>query len=235
MSFKPNTALLSRLKSIYPTTNDNPWYIVSAVAFSASNEPQAVPEVFRHALAETGSGEEHNPEKLRIARRLREALFKSGLTCGYPKAINSLAALHEATPPELQDTKTMRDVHTSMEDHDRNGRAFFRETYGDTADDVQKLLDTIYPDMGFFSNTIGYGLTYSFSSILSPLETSYVLVASLIANDTPRQINWHLDGARRNGATLEQVRAVRQMAIEAAAACGIKWRDGVPEVVDKDT
>lgn len=83
---------------------------------------------------------------------------------------------------------------------------------------------------GFFSNTIGYGLTYGFTNVLSPLETSYVLVASLIASDTPRQINWHLDGARRNGATLEEVKAVRQIAIEAASAAGVKWKDGVPEV-----
>jgi len=55
-------------------------------------------------------------------------------------------------------------------------------------------------------------------------------VASLIASDTPRQINWHLDGARRNGATLEEVIAVRQIAIEAASATGMKWKNGVPEV-----
>ncbi|KAE9398329.1 hypothetical protein BT96DRAFT_883056 [Gymnopus androsaceus JB14] len=232
MAFQPSGTLLTRLKSIYPTGRSstlthNPWYIVSAVAFSASNEPQAVPELFKYVLAE--AGEEHE-EKLLLARKFRDALFKAGLTSGYPKAINSLVALHEVMAPELRDTKMMRDASTSIEDHSRCGRAFFQETYGDTADSVQTLLDTVYPDMGFFSNTIGYGLTYGFTNVLSPLETSYVLVASLIASDTPRQINWHLDGARRNGATLEEVKAVRQIAIEAASAAGVKWKDGVPEV-----
>lgn len=60
----------------------NPWYIVSAVAFSASNEPQAVPELFKYVLAE--AGEEHE-EKLLLARKFRDALFKAGLTSGYPK------------------------------------------------------------------------------------------------------------------------------------------------------
>ncbi|KAJ3868671.1 AhpD-like protein [Lentinula novae-zelandiae] len=233
MPFNTNATLLSHLKSIYPSTGisnaSNPWYIVTAVAFSASNEPQAVPEVFNYALAEAGQERE---ERLLLARKFRDALFKAGLTSGYSKTINSLAALHEVMPPELRDTTMLRDKTTSIQDHEGNGRAFFRETYGDTADSVQTLLDTIYPDMGYFSNTIGYGYTYGFTDILSPLETSYVLVASLIASDTPRQINWHLDGARRNGATLEEVKAVRQIAIEAASAAGVKWKDVVPEVKD---
>ena len=84
--------------------------------------------------------------------------------------------------------------------------------------------------MGYFSKTIGYGFTYGFNDILSPLETSYVLIASLITADTPRQINWHLDGARRNGATLAEVKAVRQIVIEAAQAAGVHWKNSVPEV-----
>ncbi|KAG6836935.1 hypothetical protein H0H93_001097, partial [Arthromyces matolae] len=86
--------------------------------------------------------------------------------------------------------------------------------------------------MGWFSNTIGYGLTYGFTDILSPLETSYTLVAALIASDSPRQIQWHLDGARRAGATFEEIQAVRKMSMEVATLSGIKWRDGVPEVKD---
>jgi hypothetical protein len=66
--------------------------------------------------------------------------------------------------------------------------------------------------------------------VLSALETSYTLVSALIAGDTPQQIFWHLDGARRGGATLDQVRAVRQISMEVATRCGITWSDGVPEV-----
>jgi len=66
------------------------------------------------------------------------------------------------------------------------------------------------------------------------LETSYTLVAALIASDSPRQIQWHLDGARRRGATFEEIQAVRKMSMEVAALSGIKWRDGVPEVEEHD-
>jgi hypothetical protein len=84
---------------------------------------------------------------------------------------------------------------------------------------------------GWFSKTIGYGITYSNFEILSPLETSYALVASLIAGDTPQQIAWHLDGARRGGATLEEAQAVRKIAMEVASHVGVRWQQGVPEIV----
>ena len=48
--------------------------------------------------------------------------------------------------------------------------------------------------------------------------------------DTPRQIAWHLANARNGGATLEETRAVRQIAMEVASASGIQWTDAVPEV-----
>lgn len=56
------------------------------------------------------------------------------------------------------------------------------------------------------------------------------MIASLIASDLPRQIEWHLAGARRGGATIEEVRAVRQMAMEVATRAGVEWRDEVPDV-----
>lgn len=35
-----------------------------------------------------------------------------------------------------------------MEEYVRNGEKYFRAMYRDTADNVQGLLDEIYPDMG---------------------------------------------------------------------------------------
>jgi len=55
-------------------------------------------------------------------------------------------------------------------------------------------------------------------------------VGTLIAVDTPRQIGWHLNNALRGGASLEQARAVRQLAIEASQSAGVMRRNEVPEV-----
>lgn len=84
---------------------------------------------------------------------------------------------------------------------------------------------------GWFVRTIAYGLVYGHTSVLSPVETSYVIVASLIAGDTPLQMTWHLMGARRQGASLEEARAVREIAMESATLSGVSWRYSIPEVV----
>ena len=71
---------------------------------------------------------------------------------------------------------------------------------------------------------------YGNTSILSAVETSYTLVAALIAGDTPQQIAWHLDSAQRGGATLDEVRAVRHISVEVGKLAGIQWQHDVPEV-----
>jgi hypothetical protein len=144
--------------------------------------------------------------------------------------------------------KHCRDTSVSTAEYDRRGKEFFQALYGDTADDVQGLLDTIMPDMGWFCNTgappddfagprgltvaelVAYGCIYGFLDITDQLETSYALVGTLITGDTPLQITWHLNNARRGGATLEQARAAREIAIDVAKSTGVVWKNQIPEV-----
>jgi hypothetical protein len=122
--------LLSHLKSLYPVQSDvlkNPWYIAAAVAFSASNLPEAVPLVFQYALNDLDShpSANHAQDSLLLVRNIKDALFKSGLLSGYPKvrtlipssvsisqsspqAINAMAALYAVLPDHLKDTKPLR-------------------------------------------------------------------------------------------------------------------------------
>ena len=65
----------------------NPWYIVAAVAFSASNRPEGVSEVFQYVLEELPPASQLADRRM-IAGKLREAIFKSGLISGYPKVKN---------------------------------------------------------------------------------------------------------------------------------------------------
>ena len=83
------------------------------------------------------------------------------------KAINSLKALHEATPEELRETNiqrcvptymsccvphccesVLRDTGLSLTEYEKRGDVFWRSVYGDTADNIQVMLNSIYPDMG---------------------------------------------------------------------------------------
>jgi hypothetical protein len=75
---------LSHLKALYPVPpsgGDNTWAFVAAVAFGASNLPEAVPLVFQHAISSTTEDE----DSLLLVRRMKDAVFKSGMLSGYPK------------------------------------------------------------------------------------------------------------------------------------------------------
>ena len=102
---------LASLKALYPTNAPstsmhpgalaNPWALVAAVTFSASNVPEAVPVVFTHALEELRAekrargigldsqdgkgGEEARRGELVLARKAREAILQSGLLSGMPR------------------------------------------------------------------------------------------------------------------------------------------------------
>lgn len=75
------------------------WYLVAAVAFSASNRPEAVPAVFHYTLGllkaeQRGleDGDEAARARLRLARRTRDCLMQSGLLCGYSRVRYSSAS-----------------------------------------------------------------------------------------------------------------------------------------------
>jgi alkylhydroperoxidase/carboxymuconolactone decarboxylase family protein YurZ len=65
---------------------------------------------------------------------------------------------------------------------------------------------------------------------MSQAETSFAMVAALIAVDTPLQIGWHLNGAVRNGASIAEIQAVRKISIEVARAAGVKWKNEIPDI-----
>lgn len=68
-------------------------------------------------------------------------------------------------------------------------------------------------------------------TIISSFDSySLYQVAALIPTDTPKQIEWHLKGSVRNGATVEEVKALRQIIIEVAKACGVVWKHAVPQL-----
>jgi len=110
------------------------------------------------------------------------------------------------------------------------GDQLFVAMYDDNAQHVQDLLDDIHPDMGWFSKNIGYGYVYGATHVLSQVETSYAIVAGLIAMDTPRQSAWHLQNCINGGATPGEARAVRRIAMEVAERCGLVWENEVPDV-----
>lgn len=92
----PTREYLAYLKSIYPghraesgETADgiirSSWYLIVAVAFGSSNRPEAVPKVFQFVHDELIAASASIEERRVVVRRLKEAIFKSGLSCGYSR------------------------------------------------------------------------------------------------------------------------------------------------------
>jgi alkylhydroperoxidase/carboxymuconolactone decarboxylase family protein YurZ len=73
-----------------------------------------------------------------------------------------------------------------------------------------------------------YGYLLSEGSVVGDKETSWVLVCGLVAEgpEVAPQLKGHLKGAVNNGASIEEVRAVREMAVRVVRECGGVVEDG---------
>ncbi len=78
-------ALLASLRN-HPSLPGHIWYCVAAATLSQLNRPDEIPTVYRHAL-HSGPGDTapSHDEKLRISRRIREALIKTAAVGGVPR------------------------------------------------------------------------------------------------------------------------------------------------------
>jgi len=84
--------LIKRISS-QPNLPANVWYYVAGVTLSSINRPDEIAKVFQHAIGKSvndpsGAAPSHT-ELLQIARRMREALVKSGAIVGLPKVVTA--------------------------------------------------------------------------------------------------------------------------------------------------
>ncbi|KAI9866419.1 MAG: hypothetical protein M1813_001541 [Trichoglossum hirsutum] len=209
----------------------NAWYFIAGVTLSILNRADEIPRVFRWAIEEVeGVGEGKQNERLWVARRMREALVKSVAVGGLPKAINALLLLKTATAPSLLDppsapSPTSR--HTELSTIPRaeilhRGQVFWDRTYGKISKRVMGQMDNSgTEDLGIAARLM-YGYLLSNTSVLTPSESSFCLLAGLIPQDVNPQLKGHLKGALNNGATADEVRAVRDIVIQICEASGMK-------------
>lgn len=210
------------------------WYYLAAATFSVCNAPNEVPVIFEHVMNSIPA----NDTKARFdsAQKIREALLKSAALGGLPKAINSLMLLKNVTPVELRETTLQRrDEHANSEtekgvDIDSRGTAFWDQVYGKINKRVMGQMSTAYPDLGYWALHHVYGPLLSYTGILGSKETSLVVIASLIPQDVNPQLKGHLKGALNNGATKEEVMAVRELSMLISTWCGLKWKGDVAKL-----
>ncbi|KAL1837326.1 hypothetical protein VTJ49DRAFT_3985 [Mycothermus thermophilus] len=231
-------ALLSSLRT-HPNLPAHTWYFITAVTLSQLNRPDEIPKVYLHALQPSpGESPPSQDDKLRISRRMREALIKVAAVGGVPRTINALLELKKVTPEELLDTPEpstetsssltgrradVYDIPTSQVL--QRGQTFFNDIYGKVARRVMSQMDNCgTEDLGLVARLM-YGYVLSSTAVLGPAETSFVMIAGLVPQDVNPQLKGHLRGALNGGATLDQVRAVRRVVVDLCRAAGMRLLD----------
>ncbi|KAK6338140.1 hypothetical protein TWF696_001611 [Orbilia brochopaga] len=295
-----SATFLSRIRA-YPSLPSHTWYYLTLVTLSVCNKPEFIAPVLSHAFTHSaipGSADaayvkeerawlarnpgqlgrvdgEGRESALRILRRCREGLVKSGAIGGLPKAINSLYHLRKCHEPHLLDplpaapgTSSPSSLHPLTSTYPtlrpnsipssylspqesepslpesappsptlwngnptlpflNRGRGFFNTLYGPLiAPKVRTNLQKSSPDLQILATWI-YALILSESTVLSPQETSFTLIAALIPQDVNAQLKPHLQGAVNNGAKAEEVEAVRGLVMEICTELGVGWKGEV--------
>ncbi|EEB07542.1 fungal protein [Schizosaccharomyces japonicus yFS275] len=186
-------------------------FIVSVVAYSASNRPDVVPKIAREAVEKVGPS---------IFPKLREALVKTAPLVGFPRTINSLREMSAVAPKECMDVYARASDATV--DTQKRGREYFGKTYGKVTQRVLDSMTNSSLDLANLAIDYAYGKVLSYSGVISPLETSFVIIAALIPLDVNPQLRGHLKGALNHGASREEVMEVRSIALDIARQCGIQ-------------
>jgi hypothetical protein len=146
-----------------------------------------------------------------------------------------------AVPPELQDKTCYRENDTLAVASAR-GEALFDRIYGpNLAYDRSKTRDAS-PDYDYIvvskyicssplvrwltRSDLFYGCIFSFNQILNDLETGQAIISCLFGNDCQEQVANHMKGMIYNGATREEVQAIREVIIRLADRLDVKFRKG---------
>ncbi|KAJ4129953.1 hypothetical protein NW768_006925, partial [Fusarium equiseti] len=214
-------ALIATIRK-QPNLPRNTWYFITATTLSALNRPDELPKILISATEEgqsaDGSGVPSRDEQLCISRRLREALLKASAVGGMPKTINALMSLKSATPEDLLDeggtdaaSPRHKDIYNTQPTQIlQRGQNFFENIYGKISRRIMGQMERSgAPDLGLLAR-LTYGYVLSNTDVLTPAETSFVLIASLIPQDSSKvnpQLKGHLRGALNGGASEDEVRA----------------------------
>ncbi|PWW71615.1 hypothetical protein C7212DRAFT_338808 [Tuber magnatum] len=230
-------ATLPLLKSLHhhPGLPKHTFYFLASVAFSIINRPEEIPRIWEYVVEEAaipGSEAEEYVERelignitphrnhesaLTIHRKLREAILKSAAIGGLPKAINSLNLLKAVTTPHILSAPTTTHRRLSLQPtyHTKalaRGAQFFDTVYGGVTKRVMGGMRNSYDDLGVVTELL-YGHILSNTEVIGERDTSLCLIAGLIPQEVNPQLKGHLRGALNNGATAEEVMAVREVVL----------------------
>ena len=132
--------------------------------------------------------------------RLDETLLQLVPFAGYARAINAFAVLQEIAPHTPRRAARRGNLR-------RRGEALCRRIYGPVYDRMIARMSGFHPELAEWILADGYGRVLS-RPVLSIRERELIVVAVLSALRLPKQLESHVRGALRVGATGKDVAAM---------------------------
>ncbi|KAH3681419.1 hypothetical protein WICPIJ_007617 [Wickerhamomyces pijperi] len=175
-------------------------------------------------------------QQFQITEKFKECLIKSIALIGLPRVINSMMILKSNTPHPLRSPSTAspshsRDFKLSYDQNTENGKKYWDTVYkGSLSSRISQQLESASRDLWGYTLTNTYGVLLSYSEILSPKETSLLILCCLIPQDVNPQLKGHLKGAVNNGCSREEIEQGRQLGILISQWCGVTWKDEVAKL-----
>ena len=78
-----------------------------------------------------------------------------------------------------------------------------------------------------------YARIFSFDAVIDDLLTGYVIVSALYGMDCPNQLQNHMKGMLINGATRQDLEALRDLCLGLAEILGVRFRHPPPSIPEK--
>jgi len=252
MSSSSASTVISELRTLYkPLPNPDAWYIVAtATALATAQAHHFLPEIYKQATADLGSAPESKTSspknfeddplpRRQVVRRLKETITKSAILVGVGKSIEAAFVLNSVTEEGDRDDAQPRSDFTLDEKNHQRGKEGLLRVYQQNLGPIDEKFGDAHEML-----RIGYDITYGYFLSLcrpwhpeAPLtfsETELIVISCFIAQQSPRELKWHLRGCLRAGWTEEQVELFQQGIEKVAIACGVEERllKDLPRVKD---
>ena len=155
---------------------------------------------------------------------LEETLLMCVLFCGFPRAITAWGHVSTTWPAE----PAPRGGALPAEEQQAAGSALFAEIYGKNDAQVRDMLRSFHGELHDFVLQAAYGRILTRPG-LPPRSRELIAVGVLAAQDQRRQFLGHAKGARRLGATHEQLEEVLHTTFGDDPARARSWMTQLPQ------
>lgn len=167
-------AFFHDLESTFPGGSNSPWYVYAGLIFQANDRMEYLASTWHYIQAQTADED----EKIKKARKFREALLKASVLVGFPKGINACIKLRKAIEETNPSVEEKLDHDPSLRqslqrpEKDARGKEFFSKIYAQHTEKVlQNMSLASGGDLAEFAINAIYGDLMAETSRLNEKET----------------------------------------------------------------